>query len=348
MAMEKKRYSKRIPFLFLYPNFFKLLRVNDSMKKLHFIFLLMISTHSISQKIDNMASFRDVKSDNYFRFHYDNDYFTAFDQYYTQGYNFEFVSRRLQQNPANYIFVKPKRSEFKYGIAVEHIGFTPTSIKSDFIRYGDRPFAAAIMLKSFSIATDTIRKSRFISSLHIGLIGPGAFGMEMQKGIHEWVGDDIPLGWQYQIKNDIVLNYEINYEKQLVRWGNFFALQSNAAVRIGTLFTNMSVGFNATLGLINAPFSSLKQKNNFQLYIYSQPIVNFIGYDATLQGGIFNNRSPYTSPNSDVERITAQDNFGIVMQYRSLYLEYTRTLITREFATGSSHKWGGIRIGFKL
>lgn len=313
-----------------------------------FLFLLLLPNFILAQKIDNMASFRDIKSNNYFRFNYDNDYFGSTDQNYTQGYNFELVSPTFKKNPVNYLFYKPKSNEFKYGLSIEHIGFTPDNIKSTEIQYGDRPFAAAIMLKSFSIATDTIQKSRFVSSLNIGLIGPGAFGKEMQVAIHKATGNTIPGGWQNQIKNDIVLNYEVSYEKQLLRLNNIVALQSDVHVRFGTLFTNLSLGLNATIGIINSPFSSLKNKNKFQLYLYSQPVINVIGYDATLQGGLFNDKSLYTISANKIERFTAQNNYGIVLQTRSMYFEYARTMITREFESGSSAKWGGIKIGFKL
>ena len=312
------------------------------------ILIIFIPTLMLGQKIDNMASFEDIKSTSYFRFHYDNDYFTSTDKEYTQGYNFEITSPRLSKNPVNHILLSPKNSEFKYGLSLEHIGFTANNIASDQIQYDDRPFAAAIMLKSFSIATDTIKKTRIVSSLNIGIIGPGAFGGDMQTAIHEATGNTIPKGWYNQIKNDVVINYELTYEKQLLRFHDFFSIQTNATARLGTLFTNISLGLNATLGIINSPFTSVKNKKKFQLYLYTQPIVNVIGYDATLQGGVFNHKSIYTINNNEIERFTLQNNYGIVLQYRWLYLQYSRTILTREFSYGNSFKWGGIRLGFKL
>ncbi|UPT70143.1 MAG: lipid A deacylase LpxR family protein [Flavobacterium sp. JAD_PAG50586_2] len=231
------------------------------------LLFLLIPTIVLAQKIDNMASFEDMKSANYFRFHYDNDYFTSTDKEYTQGYNFELTSPRLEQNPVNYLFIKPKNSEFKYGLSLEHIGFTANNIASDEIQFDDRPFAAAIMLKSFVIATDTIQKTRIASSLNLGIIGPGAFGGDMQTTIHEATGNTIPKGWYNQIKNDVVINYELTYEKQLLRFHDFFTIQTTATARLGTLFTNASFGLNATLGIINSPFTSVKNKNRFN-YIF--------------------------------------------------------------------------------
>lgn len=103
------------------------------------LFLLALPNFLFAQKIDNMASFSDIKSNSYFRFNYDNDYFTSTDQNYTQGYNFELVSSRLKKNPINYFLFKPKASEIKYGLSLEHNGFTPDTIKSTNIQFGDRP-----------------------------------------------------------------------------------------------------------------------------------------------------------------------------------------------------------------
>ncbi|WP_178989085.1 lipid A deacylase LpxR family protein [Winogradskyella schleiferi] len=313
-------------------------------KLIWLLFLLPLSL--LAQKIDNTVSFRNIEKDSYFRFHYDNDYFAATDENYTQGYNFELVLPSLEKNPINHLFFKPKDVSTKYGLSIEHIGFTPNNYASELIQIGDRPFAATIMLKGFTIATDTIRKTRMSQTFSLGLIGPAAFGKEMQVGIHEATGTKIPRGWDNQIKNDVIINYRIDFEKRVYRFNNLFGLQANASAQLGSLFTNVSVGINMQLGILNSAFTNPKNKNNFQVYLYGQPALNVIGYDASLQGGLFNNKSPYTISSHDLERFTAHYNYGLVLKTKTLYFEYTRSAITKEFKTGASAKWGGIRIGF--
>ncbi len=312
------------------------------------LLLLLCPALMWAQKIDNTASFRDIKAESYFRYHYDNDYFTSTDKNYTQGYNFEVVLKVLKANPLNYFFIKPAGNEIRYGLSLEHIGYAPDNIKSPDIQYGDRPFAAAIFLKSFTIATDTFNKSRLASSLSLGIIGPGAFGKEMQVAIHESTGNTIPQGWQNQVRNDAVVNYMIRYEKQLLQFRDFFSLQAASTLQAGTLFTHASIGLNATIGIINTPFAPLKNGRKFELYLYSEPVVTAVAYDATLQGGVFNHKSPYTIADSDIERFTAQHNYGIILQTKRLYFEYSRTAITREFRSVPATKWGGIRFGFQF
>jgi hypothetical protein len=317
-------------------------------KKYYIVSLLILPLLSFSQRIDNTASFREINSNHYFRYHYDNDFFTGTDYYYTQGHNIEFVSPKLSKNPINILFIKLKNSKQKYGLSFEQIGFTPTSIESDEILYDDRPFSAAATLKSFLISTDTIHKTTLSSTLTIGIIGPFTLGKEIQTEIHEWINHKIPHGWQYQIQNDVILNYEISHEKQLYRLNDLFALNSNAKLRLGTMNTNISGGLTTTFGKINSPFVSLKNKEDFQIYLYCQGLVTAVGYDASLQGGIFNQNSPYVITDQNMERFTFQSNFGIVLRHKKLYLEYCHSELTKEFKTGSAHRWGGFRIGLSL
>lgn len=311
-----------------------------------FSFIIGLGFSTYAQKIDHTSSFREIKSSSYFRFNYDNDYFASADRNYTQGYQLELVLPFLEKNPTNFLFLQPKNNELIYGLAVEHIGFTPDDYESREIQVGDRPFAAAIMLKSFLVAKDTIHSSRLVSALSLGIIGPGAFGGEMQQSIHEATGNKIPYGWRNQIKNDLVLNYQLGYEKQLFRYADFFSLQGQSEINLGTLFTNASIGVNGTLGIINNGFSSVKNKNKFEVYAFAQPLIKLIGYDASLQGGLFNDSSVYNISSNEVKRLTGQFNFGLVVKTKTLYFEYTRTSITKEFRTGNVANWGGIKVGF--
>lgn len=306
-----------------------------------FLFKILISH---AQKIDNTVSFRDINRDSYFRFHYDNDFFTATDYYYTQGFNFEFVNPCFKKNPINKILFHLPGSNVRYGMSLEHNGFTPTSIRHVEIIKNDRPFAAALMLKSFSISTDTIHHTRLTSNFSVGIIGPGAFGGEMQKTIHRWLNNIQPLGWEHQIQNDIVLNYSLTHEKEMLRDNKWFQLSSIIHLDIGTLTDNLQTGFTLCAGKINHPFN--RRNNKYNIYFYNQPLIAFIGYDATLQGGIFNHSSPYVISESTISRITFQDNSGIVFSSRKIYLEYYQTILSKEFETGKYHRWGGIKIGW--
>ena len=54
----------------------------------------------------------------------------------------------------------------------------------------------------------------------------------MQKDIHHWIHYIQPLGWGNQIKNDVALDYQVNYEKELLSWENYFSLASYTVARL--------------------------------------------------------------------------------------------------------------------
>ena len=302
-----------------------------------------------AQLIDNSSTFRNISRNSYFRFHYDNDYFTKTDEYYTQGITFEFVHPSIQKFLLAKLLWKPFISIPQYGITMNIFGYTPTSIRSDSILYGDRPFNANISLKTFLIQVDEMHKQQLSSAFSIGVMGPAALGYQIQDNIHRWLKNTIPRGWQYQVQNDIILNYQLNYEKQLANAGNIFLLNTSAEARVGTLNDKVCGGFNFIAGRFDKRFLPVNyKKRKAEYYFYAQSRLNFIGYDASLQGGLFNRKNPYTIAAGDITRATFQADAGIIVNFKKLYLSYTQSLLTKEFRTGKYHRWGGVSVGFAL
>ena len=123
------------------------------------LIFIFISTISKSQLTDNHSTYRTLQSDRYFRFHYDNDFFTKADEYYTQGITWEYVHPSIKKFPLSTLLFKPYAMPVKYGLSLNLFGYTPTSILSDNILLGDRPFDANITLKTFLIQADSIHRS---------------------------------------------------------------------------------------------------------------------------------------------------------------------------------------------
>ena len=303
-----------------------------------------------TQAIDNTISLRNINNNHYIRLFYENDFFSGTDRDYTQGVQLELVALSFNKNPLSKILFHPKNSTVKYGIAIETDGYTPNHLDDSQILYGDRPYAGVLMLNTFSIAANNIRHERISTEFSTGIIGSAAGNETIQKGIHHLINYIQPLGWHNQIRNDVVLNYQLDYERALFSSRDWISLASFTSFRFGTLSTKISAGFTAMLGNFYSPFKnhlpSLSKK--FQWYVYEQPLVSFVGYDATLQGGVFNRSSPYTIADRNIERFTFQHKFGIVFIFKKIYLEYFQTGITQEFATSVYHRTGGLQIGFVL
>ena len=303
-----------------------------------------------AQAIDNSLSYKNINSDAYFRFNYENDFFSGTDFYYTQGLHIELVAPWVKHFIISKILVHPRNFSYvRYGIGFEHDGYTPTSYSNPHILYGDRPYAACLFMKTFLIAIDPLKKQRFSSSVSTGVIGQAAGGAEMQTGIHRLLHDVLPRGWQYQVHNDAILNYQVNYEKQLVSIGHYVSIDADAMARAGTLSDKANIGTTLMFGYFDSPFSTtIATKKNFRIYAYEHAEVNAVAYDATLEGGVFDHTSPYVISPKGLTPFVFQNRFGFVVIYRRFYLEYFQSLLSNEFTTGNFHVWGGVQIAFGL
>ena len=312
--------------------------------------LFLCSTITVkAQLVDNSSTFRNINHDNYFRFHYDNDFFTKSDEYYSQGITLDYVAPAVKKFILTKLLWKPFTNVPQYGITFNLFGYTPTSIASDQVLYGDRPFNANISLETFLMQADEINHQQISTAFSVGVMGPAALGYEIQNNIHRWLKNPLPHGWQYQIQNDIIVNYQVNYEKQLLSASNNFLLNATAEVRAGTLNDKLSAGFNFMTGHFNKRFGSVSNKNRkAEYYFYGQNRINGIVYDASMQGGIFNRKNPYIIAKSDITRISFQADAGIIVNFKKLYLSYTQSFLTKEFRTGKYHRWGGISVGIGL
>jgi len=310
-----------------------------------FIFLIC-SFKGLTQKFTNTSSYRSFPEKNYFRLNFDNDFFAHSDDNYTQGISLEFVNPIFEKNPINFLFLNSAAAD-QYGIALEQVAFTPEVISSKEIQYGNRPFAAALYIKFFKSELKTKEKTRWYSSFTTGVIGPLAYGKEGQSYIHEITDNWIPYGWENQLSNDVIINYEIKHEKQLWNLSDTFYLNSDSGIRIGTMYSDISAGVTGVLGLYKNGFNNSSGQRKFQIYGYANPKLYFVGYDATLQGGLFSN-SLYTLSSSEITRIKGQMDYGLVLKNKYFYIEYTLSIISKEFKMGKTENWGGFRLGITI
>jgi lipid A 3-O-deacylase len=311
-----------------------------------FLLLLIVPQVSFSQAMDNTPVQRAIKDEKYVRFNYENDYFTRTDYYYTQGIYLEWIEPWLHHFPLTRLLIHPKEAALQYGIALEHDAYTPQDYTKTEIQFGDRPFAAAILLKTFGMATDFAHKHRISSALSSGVIGPAAGGKEIQSAIHHWTNNPQPKGWHNQVANDLVLNYQLDYQKQLFNWGKHFLGTADVSVAAGTLSDKANIGITVMAGVFDDPFGvSVVSKKKIKIFAYEHPEWNIVAYNASLQGGLFNKSSIYTISAESLSRRVFQNNWGIVMSTGRMYLEYSQSYISREFNGGLKHRWGGIQVG---
>ena len=296
-----------------------------------------------AQAISTAGVERDTGQPHSWRLAYDNDFFTATDRYYTQGIVLELFDPRLARLSA-ILLRGPRGSSLRTGIAYQDDGYTPSDLKAPGILRGDHPYVGTKQLRILGIAIDTLRRQRITSSLTLGIIGQGAGGAAIQTWIHRQTGNTTPRGWVHQIRNDAIVNYEAGIEREVLRAGRSLLLTTSGVARLGTYNTALTAGTTLMLGRVGTPFSA-RPASRREAYLYVKPQLNVVGYDATLQGGMFNRSSPYTIATGDVARLVYRQQVGIVYRSGSKFIEYYRTDATREFRGAIAHRSGGFLVG---
>lgn len=284
----------------------------------------------------------------YFSFNYANDFFNATDRYFTQGIRIEVAHRVFQKSPLSYVLLKQGRSsQNTYGLAIEQQCYTPASIRRDTVYTGERPYAAVMFLSSFNISVQPAKAQRLSTRLDLGAIGPCAVCEQEQKGLHKWLDNIQPLGWEFQVANDVVINYNVLFEKGLwLKRG--FELLGTGGFRAGTFNTDASLGLGLRTGWLNNYFNrpDFNRANaKFHGFLYLDGNVRAVAYNATLQGGLFS-ESIYTLSPSAISRLVGTANGGIGLGYKKFNLRYGRTFITPEFKNGRDHGWGYFNVSF--
>jgi len=286
---------------------------------------------------------------------FDNDIFSNTDRYYTNGVVIGYSAPGMVNLPVNRLMLSLRRNSVVHAsISLHHAMFTPFTTKTPPILIDDRPYASSLFLRYSQTSDDALSGIRVTSSIDAGVIGDAALGRYFQKSVHATVPtNDEPMGWETQIRNDLVLNYSVNLQKQLLKNKNA-EIYAHGEATLGTLQTRAGMGINAIAGLfipgitrLPMDYSELQQvQRDWQYGIRGGLEFRLIGYDATLQGGVFNNDNIYALKPEEIERMVAAMHLGIFARYRKLGISISQYYLSPEFKEGKQHFWGQIGLEY--
>ena len=298
-------------------------------------------------------------SESFLSVNFDNDIIDYTDRFYTNGIKIDLILPGLRLNPAGKLMIPYWSGGTNYyGLTVVQNMYTPSTTKIGGILYGDRPYAAYLYLGSFKITLDPLHNFRQTSELDIGIIGPNSYGEWVQRSFHNAVPtNNEPLGWEFQVQNDLVLNYSYKMEKGIWNRKNI-DLNLNASGEAGTLYTNLAGGFQFRTGWMNPYFANIGlakkgalQKaglRKFQFVFFIKGTGKLVGYDATLEGGMINRSSSYTLPAGEISRAIFLGSSGISVSVNGFRLDMEQFLLSPDFHNGWWHKWVHLSLAFCL
>lgn len=275
----------------------------------------------------------------------DNDVFTldlSQDQYYSSGIY-----------PAvRWLGDSTKKSKVIYAVQLNHRVFTPSWIGWTNESALDRPYAgqlSASVAGEFYYASNQYLKAQ----LEIGWMGPSTFVGETQATWHDWFGMPQPRGWKFQINDTPIINAYLTYLKPVYSSYNFeIAGESNLG--LGTVFNyarqDIMFRFGKLKPLYKSAFtgaflgnkrSNQPAKRTVESYFFYSPGVEYVFYNATIEGNIIGTRSYFTGEQIN---LVFQSRAGVMFSWPRFDVGFTCYWRTRENAKATRHKYAGIRM----
>lgn len=226
--------------------------------------------------------------------------------------------------------------------------------------YIDRPFAAYLYVGS-TLNLLYKNESNLKLSAQIGMVGPDAFGRQVQTYVHDNFGFYHPSGWEYQIDNNLELNLSAEYNKLLARdsWAD---VSLTSYVNLGNGFSGAGIGPLFRLGDFNQLFNSLSTQSTAiksssvtplhsrELFFYYKPQFNLVAYDATVQGSLFGSRSPNSMEITlNPERFVFSNQLGIGYSGKRFVLDAAAIFHTKDVKQMvQSHQWGSVTLLYRF
>ncbi|MEO8253955.1 MAG: lipid A deacylase LpxR family protein [Flavobacterium sp.] len=281
----------------------------------------------------------------------DNDLYTSSknDQYYTNG--LELFYRYLSKKN------KPQLLKQINEIRIGQYMYTSKGIFKEKENWFDRPFAG-YFFGQFENTSFYSNENIFKKYIQIGYVGPNSFAKQVQSSTHKLFNYAVFEEWEYQIRNTLGLQTYFMFSKPFLKSiaTKRIDFQWQSEAKLGTVFTALSTGFVARIGIrklvsisdsnfYGASLSSNKNPLESEFYFYLAPSFNYQLYDATIQGSLFNNKSPVTF---DLKPFRFNAEAGLRYRKNNLNLSYAFVYRGKEvdFYRNTGYFYGSIGVSY--
>jgi lipid A 3-O-deacylase len=244
-----------------------------------------------------------------FRFYYDNDFINVAgkgtDRWYTGGIRLDYfytkkassrsiLNRWMPEAGANAVNT--------YGWSFMQMAYTPDQIKKTEPDVNDYPYAGGLFLVHTLHSSDPVKKILLQTELIGGVMGPYSYAAETQEGIHRWIHYQLPMGWDYQMRTDLLLNLNLTAERSIWQQNKWLEVTAGGNIRLGTMedaanvYGMIRVGkmhpyYDGYLSQYGSPLANNPGRS--QIYLAIKPGLSITAYNAFVEGGVFTGRSNY-------------------------------------------------------
>ncbi|XZF16378.1 lipid A-modifier LpxR family protein [Chitinophagaceae bacterium MMS25-I14] len=310
------------------------------------------------------SSFRIDAQDHMVRIYEDNDVLNVFgnasDDAYTNGVRLDYYYTKDHRSTFFLDRWMPKAGKDAvntFGVSAMQLMFTPKYITKTQPDVHDYPYAGALFLTHSLNSSNPEKKYNLQTELLAGVMGPAAMADKLQILMHRIIGDDRPMGWQYQMPNALLVNLSFAGEKMLLHYKNAFEVIGGARAEVGTLFDGASGYGIVRVGRMNPYFQggiprySGKGDKAFQLYGFFKPSADWLKYNAMVDGAAFRGKSDYykrmdgeETPATANTGIEGNIEFGVVAAWKNIGASFSQKLTSPMLQSFDRHIVGNASI----
>ena len=269
------------------------------------------------------------------------DYFTGTDRGYTDGTELLWSWAPVDTNSAC----------LKSAVGVRNRMYTPDSLEAHVLHPGERPYCATLSAFYQLWRHDDNELAKY--EIEAGILGPHAYGDQLQSWAHHSLGQSTPEGWDDQLRPDepIVNLYMERWHPlggcgDVAGWqGRLDGLYGGA---LGTTFINALGGFCAKAGWdIPADVAGgavlANPSGGWFGFVFVEPRGRLVGHNATLGESFFHDRANERKLCPLVGELEA----GVTVGKDGFSLTYSDIATTREFRKQNQKQdYGNVRVDY--
>ena len=183
----------------------------------------------------------------------------------------------------------------------------------------------------------------FYSEFSGGVVGHNAQGNDVQRIFHKIINDELPQGWENQVPNRVIANYQFNLSA-LIYEGNHIALLNNAKVNGGNLLDDVALGGTLRFGFLksgHAMQSFFQHSRRVSAFVFVGAEQRYVIYNRLLATGFEDQEPPVTRWVNNVK-------YGFELAGRWFNISYAVNLLSQERDDLPNHRYGSLNMTFRI
>lgn len=297
------------------------------------------------------------------------------DKDFTNGLAIVYGGSFLKKLGGEWLGIEMAESQNEYSLGLVQEMYTPEDIRNPDLDTTDRPYSGLLHFDFTANSNQLLRGRKIVSTLSIGVQGPASLAKETQSWVHGFTDNYVPAGWDNQIGNGLVLDYEFSYQHLISPGSTYLESSLQGIGHVGTIRNYLQLGIVNRIGWFNSSFSNFgglrnrKEKvseeirvnrergrgrtvyvsRKWQAYLIADADIAYVLYDGTVSGSLVPfEESLYLLEWDAITRFSGATRLGIDLSYGSIQLQYTWFVTGYRVQGSDLAGWGQFRLVVSL